>query len=128
MQINLEQLNTKFRRTGDISKTDILAFADNNFSSIDLATGNEVFYVSRPTARWLLHSLKHEQLTLRQASRAMYLKNEFTNYGNTKSWSDNPVVIDINTCAIEDGVVRLYAVALSDNPKAVSLPIRILGE
>ena len=128
MQINLEQLNNKFARKGNVSKTDLLLFADNNFSSIDYDTGNEVFFVARQSARWLLHSLKHDELSFRQASKVMYLKRHYTEKGSVDAWSKKPVIIDINTCTIEDGVVRLYAIALCDNPKAISLPIEFRGE
>ena len=127
MQINLDKINSTFSRTGSISKNDLLSFADNNFSSIDYDTGNEVFFVARQSARWLLHSLKHNDLSLRQASRVIHLKKEYTKYGNTRSWSKKPVIIDINTCTIEDGLVRLYAIAFCNNPKAISLPIEFRG-
>lgn len=126
--INLDKINNTFARKGNISKNDLLSFADNNFSSIDPDTGNEVFFVARQSARWLLHSLKHDELSLRQASRAMYLKRHYTEKGSVDAWSNKPVIIDINTCTIEDGLVRLYAIAFCNNPKAISLPIEFKGE
>ena len=128
MQINLDKINNTFSRKGSISKNDLLAFADNNFSSIDYDTGNEVFFVARQSARWLLHSLKHDELSLRQATKVMYLKRHYNKKGSVDAWSKKPVVIDINTCTIEDGLVRLYAIAFCNNPKAVSLPIEFRGE
>lgn len=127
-QDNIDQINTKFHHDGSLPKQELLSFADNVFSSIDHNNGNEVFFISRKSARWLLNNLKHPLLTKRQVAKTLHLKSQYTREGNKSNWSNNPIKIDINACEVLDGVVRLYAVALCNNPKAVSLPIEFLGE
>lgn len=131
MKPDLLKLNNKFINTGTISSTDLDIFADNNFSSIDSSTGNEVFMVARQSARWLLRGLKHEPLTEAQAKRVMRLKEIYAYHGSKTSFSKKPVIIDKSSCTLKDGIVRLYAVALMrvDNPSwRVSLPILFEGE
>ena len=125
---SLHDINTKFARSGDMLPEEIFSFADKYFSSIDQNNGNEVFFVTRKSARWMLNKLDHDLLTKREVARVLYLKNQYTAEGNKSSWSDKPVVIDVENGEVVDGLKRLYAVALCNNPKAVSLPIEFLGE
>ena len=94
MKPDLLKLNNKFIDTGTISSTDLDVFADNNLSSIDSSTGNEVFMVARQSARWLLRGLKHEPLTEAQAKRVMRLKEVYAYHGSKTSFSKKPVIID----------------------------------
>lgn len=105
---------------GVFSKTpnfdmDLDSIFDTHFTSIDtseVGKGNEVFSLTRKLARFLLHNLGHDEPTDREIKRILRLKAKYDFEGVKNSWPGSPVVINNSTRCIEDGVTRLYAIAL----------------
>lgn len=94
---------------------DMYEVFDTHFRSIDTSDkgyGNEVFSVTRKLARFLLHNCKHEVPTDRQVKRILRLKAHYDFHGAGESWTGKPIIINNKTRTIEDGITRLYAIAL----------------
>lgn len=126
--INLEYINSRFAKSGEITKEEILDYAEGTFTDVDMNNGNEVFAIKSKGAKWLLHNLKHDSLTRRQASNMKYVRNRFLEGGSAAIWSEKPIKINLNTLTIEDGLVRLYAVAFANSARAIHLPIEFIEE
>lgn len=88
---------------------------DTHFRSLDTSEvgyGQEVFSLSRKLARFLLHNCKHQVPNDRQIKKILRLKAHLDFNGMKDSWTNKPIVLNNKTREIEDGVTRLYAVAL----------------
>ncbi|ATN93412.1 hypothetical protein [Pseudoalteromonas phage J2-1_QLiu-2017] len=134
MKVNAQEsakiLNGKFCKSGQMSKQSLNVFRDTRFFSKDAETNEDVYSVTRRTARWLLNSLKHPDLSEDQVKRVLSLKTHIEHRGMKGVWSTEPVVIDADKAQIEDGLVRLYAIAICNKQNNIPVPIKIknIGE
>lgn len=74
--------------------------------------GEQVFNMTRKTSRWLLHNCKHTIPTGDKVQAVWRLAKELNDNGIKYSWPTSPIRINVDTCTVEDGAVRLLALAL----------------
>ena len=127
-RFDTEILNTRFSKRPYITKQELSSFADMKFRSIDVENGNEVFYLNKRSASWLLDNLRHEDLTERQAYQVKRLSKVYQYTGNKKVWSGKTVKINLNTMKLEDGLIRMYAIAMLSSDNNISVPIDFIGD
>ena len=82
--------------------------------------------MSKHIAQYLLDNLDHTPLSSNQANKVLHLSKKLYNHGMGSCWSDKPVVINLSTLTIEDGVTRLCAVAEFVSNRGVMLPIKLI--
>ncbi len=122
-----KNLNKRFSKTPYITKHELSDFADMKFSSIDKENGNEVFYLNKRSSSWLLDNLKHEDLTEKQAYKVKRLSRVYQHVGNKKVWTGKTIKINLDTMKLEDGLIRMYAIAMLSSDNNVSVPIDFIG-
>ena len=99
---------------------------DTYKKDIDIYTDNMIYSVNKYLASSLLGRLNHTPLSSKQANSVLHLSKKLYNHGMGSCWSDKPVVINLSTLTIEDGVTRLCAVAEFVSNRGVMLPIKLI--
>ena len=115
-----------FTRNSNVDVSEITYTLDSYKKEVDVYTDNVIYSVSKHTAQYLLDNLDHSPLSSNQANKVLHLSKKLYNHGMGSCWSDKPVVINLSTLTIEDGVTRLCAVAEFATNKGVMLPIKLI--
>lgn len=115
-----------FDRYTNVDVNEILYTLDSYRNNVDIYTDNMVYSISKHIAQYLLDNLDHLPLSSKQANSVLHLSKKLYNHGMGSCWSDKPVIINLSTLTIEDGVTRLCAVAEFSNNKGVMLPIKLI--
>ena len=115
-----------FTRNSNVDVSEITYTLDSYKKEVDVYTDNVIYSVSKHTAQYLLDNLDHTPLSSNQANKVLHLSKKLYNHGMGSCWSDKPVVINLSTLTIEDGVTRLCAVAEFVSNRGVMLPIKLI--
>ena len=115
-----------FTRNSNVDVSEITYTLDSYKKEVDVYTDNVIYSVSKHVAQYLLDNLDHTPLSSNQANKVLHLSKKLYNHGMGSCWSDKPVVINLSTLTIEDGVTRLCAVAEFVSNRGVMLPIKLI--
>jgi len=115
-----------FTRNSNVDVSEILYTLESYKKEVDVYTDNVIYSMSKHIAQYLLDNLDHSPLSSKQANRVLHLSKKLYNHGMGSCWSDKPVVINLSTLTIEDGVTRLCAVAEFVSNRGVMLPIKLI--
>ena len=115
-----------FTRHSNVDVNEIIYTLDSYKKEVDIYTDNVIYSMSKHIAQYLLDNLDHSHLSSKQANSVLHLSKKLYNHGMGSCWSDKPVVINLSTLTIEDGVTRLCAVAEFATNKGVMLPIKLI--
>jgi len=115
-----------FTRNSNVDVNEIIYTLDSYKKEVDVYTDNVIYSMSKHIAQYLLDNLDHTPLSSKQANRVLHLSKKLYNHGMGSCWSDKPVVINLSTLTIEDGVTRLCAVAEFVSNRGVMLPIKLI--
>jgi hypothetical protein len=108
-------------RTGE----DIAGKLATHFSHVS-ETGESVFNLTRKCARWILHNCRHTLPAGKKVEGLFRFKSVLEEQGIKGSWPKKPVRINVTTNTIEDGTLRLFALAISDT-YGTYMPIEIVN-
>lgn len=95
----------------DIDIVQALAHHWRSFHSEDEEVS--MFSISPKTAKWLLHTLKHNPVTPKQSDSIRRLEHELTTRGIKGCMPRQSIKINPMTNTLLSGVTRLYSVAMS---------------
>ncbi len=115
-----------FTRNSNVDVSEITYTLDSYKKEVDVYTDNVIYSMSKHIAQYLLDNLDHSPLSSNQANKVLHLSKKLYNHGMGSCWSDKPVVINLSTLTIEDGVTRLCAVAEFVSNRGVMLPIKLI--
>lgn len=73
-----------------------------------------MFSITPPTARWILHVLKHNPVTPKQSEHIRRLSKVLSNEGIKGCMPKEPIRINPANNTLLSGVTRLYSLAMSD--------------
>lgn len=99
---------------------------DSYRNDIDIYTDNVIYSINKHVAKLLLEKLNHKYLSSNRANKVLHLSKRLYNHGMKSCWSDKPVVINLSTLFIEDGITRLCAVAEFIDNRGIMLPIKLI--
>ena len=115
-----------FTRNSNVNVNEIVYTLESYKKEVDVYTDNVIYSMSKHIAQYLLDNLDHTPLSSNQANKVLHLSKKLYNHGMGSCWSDKPVVINLSTLTIEDGVTRLCAVAEFVSNRGVMLPIKLI--
>jgi len=115
-----------FTRNSNVDINEIIYTLESYKKEVDIYTDNVIYSMSKHIAQYLLDNLDHTPLSSKQANRVLHLSKKLYNHGMGSCWSNKPVVINLSTLTIEDGVTRLCAVAEFVSNRGVMLPIKLI--
>ena len=115
-----------FTRNSNVDVNEIVYTLESYKKEVDVYTDNVIYSMSKHIAQYLLDNLDHTPLSSNQANKVLHLSKKLYNHGMGSCWSDKPVVINLSTLTIEDGVTRLCAVAEFVSNRGVMLPIKLI--
>jgi hypothetical protein len=96
------------------TKVDILTSLAKHFSSLDsTGKGTSYYSITPKCAQWMLHVLKHEELTQKGHTSVFHISRTLSKEGIKSIKPSTPMVICTDTNTIISGRTRLYGVAMS---------------
>jgi hypothetical protein len=132
MQHRIDEIKEKynydkpFPALAEQAAINILYTLDSYQKSVDIYTDNMIYSINNRMAAYLLSQLSHDVVTDKQAKSVLYLSRLLYNHGMGAVWSDKPVIINLDTLYLDDGLTRLCAVAEFSQYGGVMLPIKII--
>ena len=106
--------------------TEVKYILDSYKKEVDIYTDNMIYSINKYLACSLLGRLNHAPLSSKQANSVLHLSKKLYNHGMGSCWTDDPVVINLSTLTIEDGVTRLCAISEFSTNMGVMLPIKLI--
>jgi hypothetical protein len=113
---NLNHIMTDFYKHNEANlNVDVVTALSGNWRSFSQKDEEVSMFSLHPkTAKWLLHTLKHNKVTPKQSEHIRRLSKVLSNDGIKGCMPREPIKINPTTNTLLSGVTRLYSLAMAE--------------